>query len=382
MEPRVQFEFSTFTRRQILLMAGGLLVLVAAVVGVILLVRGGGDETPEAAAIAATTPPPTASLAPSPSPAEPSPSPSPAEEATTAEPAGTPTLEPYQYTVEEGDTLYYIVRLFGYADLAIVDEVIALNGLAGETDIQAGQTILIPQQTPTPAAPAQPATAAPGEATPAAAEVTAEPGEPTATQDPNATPSYAGCGLDDASRCISPDGGFWLHEVVEGETCAGLARAYDTTVPDVLNDNNLTDACIIAPGEILRIRIKVTLTPTLTPTGGPGSTATPTPTLSPPSLIAPANGATVARGETVVLQWVAAQQLPAGASYLVRVRNTATDAEFRAVTGSTIYRLPESLAPSSGAVTYEWTVVVVDGSGEESPVVSGQGSGWSFTWGS
>lgn len=368
------------------MLIGGLLVVVAAVVGVILLLRGGGDEEPEAAAIAvsaeATTPSPTASLAPSASPAEPSPTASPAEEVATAELIGTPTLEPYQYTVEEDDTLYYIVRLFGYRDLAIVDEVIALNGLAGENDIQAGQALLIPQQTPTPAAPAEPATAAPGEATPAAESITAEPGEPTATQDPNATPSYAGCGIDDNSRCISPDGGFWLHEVVEGETCAGLARAYDTTVPDVLNDNNLTEDCIIAPGEILRIRIKVTLTPTLTPTGGPDSTATPTPTLSPPALVAPANGATIARGETVALQWVAAQQLPAGASYLVRVRNTATDAEFRAVTGSTVYRLPSSLAPSSGSAAYEWTVVVVDGSGEESPVVSGQGSGWSFTWGS
>src|SRR5690606_24552179 len=208
------------------------------------------------------------------------------------------------------------------------------------------------------------------------------PGEGTPTDDPNVTPDLAGCSYEPEARCISPDGGFWMHVVVEDDTVAQLALAYDTTVPDILSDNGLTEDSFISPGDVLRIRIKVTLTPTLTPTGGPDSTATPTPTVAPPSLLAPARGATVARDEAAVLQWAALRPLPRGASYLVQIRNLETDETFRATTTSNVYRLPASLRPASGAsASYEWQVVIVEGSSPDGAVISGQGPAWTVTWG-
>lgn len=377
MRSNSQFRPRTTNRRQLIVLAGLILVIVAVLTGIVLILtsggggRGSGDEGSVAEVEDVTT------EAPTPSPTPPATTPAPPTETPT--PEATPTLEPYQYTVQSGDTLYYILQLFGYRDLSVVPEVVALNNMTDENDLTAGETILIPRQTPTPApTPTEGPSPTPGPtSTP-----TVTPGPGTPTVDPNVTPDLSGCSYEPGSRCISPDGAFWLHEVVEGDTCAQLALAYDTTVPDVLQDNMLTEACLINPGDILRIRIKVTLTPTLTPTGGPDSTATPTPTLSPPSLLAPANRAEVARGQSVVLQWAAAQPLPRGASYLVVVRNTATDETFRATTESNIYRLPADLQPASGqSITYEWHVVIVEGSSPDAPVISGQGAPWVLIWG-
>jgi hypothetical protein len=374
---RIDFDLSNFGRGQLYVLIGAGLLIVAAVVGLILLLTGspGGAEPAAEATVVATGVPDTPTPTPSPPPSSTPPPPE------TPTPAETPTLEPYSYQVQEGETLYYIIQLFGYRDLAVVPEILELNDMADENDLFAGETLLIPRQTPTPGL------SATETATPNAEEVTETPAPGTGTAEPDEsaeaeqqTPGV-GCGYEPEQRCISPDGGFWLHEVQEGETCAGLARAYDTTVPDVLNDNNLTDDCIIAPGAILRIRIKVTLTPTLTPTGGPDSTATPTPPPAPPLLIAPANGASIPRGDDVVLQWAASQLLPEGASYRVEVRNTETDEALRAVTRSNAYRLPSDLRPSSGSIRYSWQVAVIDGDDADAPVLGGPGETWTFTWG-
>lgn len=375
MRSNSQFRLRTTNRRQQIVLAGLILVILAVLAGIILILTGGGgngdDDPVVGAEESQTTEAPTASpTSQATTPAPPTLSPT---------PEATATLEPHQYTVQSGDTLYYILQLFGYRDLSVVPEVIELNNMSDENDLTAGETLLIPRQTPTPA-PTGTEGPSPTPGPTSTETLTPAPGTPTA--DPNVTPDLGGCGYEPGTRCISPDGGFWLHEVVEGDTCAQLALAYDTTVPDVLQDNLLTEACLIAPGDILRIRIKVTLTPTLTPTGGPDSTATPTPTLSPPSLLAPANRAEIARGESVVLQWAAAQPLPDDASYLVVVRNTDTDEAFRATTQSNIYRLPADLQPEGGqSTTYEWHVVIVEGSSADGTVISSQGAPWVFIWG-
>jgi len=356
---KIRFDTTGFQRRRVLILSGAVLLILAVTIGLIVALvreRQGGETAGEATSLpVASTPTPS-----------PSPLPSPTELPTdTPTPAPTATLEPYQYVVQPGDTLYYIIQLFGYRDLSVVPQVIALNGMADENDLQANQVLLIPRQTPTPGP----------TLTPTPLGATGTPGETVA-----ATPDYHGCGLD--NRCISADGQFWMHEVREGETPAGLAYAYDTTVRDIFQDNGLTENSFIFPGQILRIRIKVTLTPTLTPTGGPDSTATPTPTLSPPALLAPANGARIAGNQRVVLQWAANQPLASTAYYLVQVRNTQTGEIFRAITRSNIYRLPADLRPGMGqSVDFAWRVVIVGGSTVDAAVISGQGSDWVFTWG-
>ncbi len=369
MGPKIQFDLSHFDRRQLIIMIGGLLICIAAVVGLILLLSGGkgGQTTAHATQGPATaTPTPLPSLPPTPTdpPTE------------TPTPTATPTLVPYSYVVQPGDTLYGILLAYGYRELDIVPTVIALNGMANENDVKVNATILIPQHTPTPGPTFTTApTLLPGE-TPTLT-LTPSPSPEGATAAP--TSDYHGCGLE--HRCISPDGQFWIHEVTEGDTASGLAYAYDTTVQDIFQDNGLGPNSFIVPGQILQIRIKVTLTPTLTPTGGPDSTATPTPTLSPPSLLAPATGVTIARSESVVLQWAANQPLPTDAYYLVQIRNADTGETFRTTTRSNVYRVPSTLKPGTGQTAhYEWQVVIVNGGSPDSTVISGQGAAWAFTW--
>ncbi len=144
MGPRVRFDTTRFQRRRLIVLAVAALVILIAMVGLIVVLIGGGQGE---RAVGETTP---SAIIPTPTPS-PSPLPSPTAPPTdTPTPAPTATLEPYQYVVQPGDTLYYIIQLFGYRDLSVVPEVIALNGMTDENDLQANQVLLIPRQTPTP----------------------------------------------------------------------------------------------------------------------------------------------------------------------------------------------------------------------------------------
>ena len=316
---------------------------------------GGSDQTGE------PTPEPTSSPTSSPSPTAITAATATSEPVT---PTVTPTLEPYQWTVRQNETLLYIIQQLGYRSLDIIPAILTMNNMADENDLFVNQVLLVPRQTPTPGP-----------------SITPRPTDPNATPvDPNVTPSFGGCSLE--RRCMSTDGLYWMHEVQEGETLSYLAFAYDTTLDDLYRDNFLNETSFINPGDILKIYIRVTLTPTLTPTGGPDSTATPLPTLSAPSLLAPANGATIARDETVVLQWASTQALHTGQSYMVILSNSGSGEESRYITASNILRIPREMKPGAGqSATYAWYVVVVQGSTTSSPVISGQGSTFTFTWG-
>lgn len=345
----------SLNRRTALILIGGVVIIAGAVTGLILLLTGGTGEETATGPTAAPTSSPT-----------PSPSPIPTEGPPTVTPtaSSTPTLQPYEHVVQTGETLYFIIQLYGYRDTLIVPELLLLNGMASENDVYEGQTLLIPRQTPTPGATSTlpPVQAGEGEATGEAGD-------------------YAGCSFE--NRCVSPDGNYWVHEVSEGDTIAGLAFIYYSRVDAILQANNLPSDPIINIGEIIYVPILVTSTPTLTPTGGPDSTATPTPTVAPPSLLSPANKSTIARGERVALQWAASHPLIGDQHYLVIVRNTATDEEYKITTRSNVHRLPESLRPGAGrSIEYEWQIVVVNGSDPDSPVVGGYSLRWTFTWGS
>lgn len=358
MTPRIRFDFSAIDPRYRALIIGGVIIIAAALVSLIILLPRG--ETPEVAASASQT-------------ASPSPSPSPIVSPTlegpptsTATPAATATLVPYEYVVQANDTLGYIIQQFGYRDLTVIPDIIALNNLACESCIQEGQTLLIPRQTPTPG---------PSNTPSATQNPLTTPGTATQTIAGGTTQSYVGCSPD--NRCPSPDGQYWIHIVVEGDTVSSIARAYSSFVPCLLEANGFGPDPILSVGQEVKVCILVTLTPTLTPTGGPDSTATSTPQPSAPSLLAPAMNTNIGR-EDVVFQWATVHALAEGQWYLLIVRNRDTGEEIKATTRSNTYRISASqLQPGD----YEWQATVVGSSSPDAPILSLPGEIWPFSWG-
>jgi LysM repeat protein len=348
------------TPRRPRIVAGDVFIVLVALTAA-LLASCSGEAGPSEGAITATTPA--------------TPTPLPGPPTLTPTPTIIPTLEPYAHTVQSGETGLYILTLYGYTSLDIIPEVLALNNLASLDNLTVGQVLLIPQQTPIPAP--TPSPLPPGVTLqPTSADTTSTP--PPPTEDPNR--DYSGCSPE--NRCVSSSGQYWMHEVRAGDTIIGIAYQYDSSVTCVMRDNGLTEDTPIHEGQILRVCILATLTPTLTPTGGPDSTATPTPTLSPPLLLAPGDGAQVSRNRSAVLQWASVRLLEDNQYYLVIVRNTASDEEYRYTTRDNILRLPDALRPGLGqSATYEWRVVIVTGSNPDSaPVISGEGLAWQFLW--
>ena len=347
--------------RRLRLATGGAVVAFALIVGAALSACDGDASPGQSAASLTATFPPT-------------PSPLPEPPTATPTPTTTPTLEPYAHTVQSGETGLGILTLYGYTDLGVVPEVLALNNLGSFDNLFVGQVLLIPRQTPTPG---PTATLPLPDATISSSPDAGAPNLPPPTDDPNR--DYTGCSPE--ARCASADGAYWMHEVRAGDTIIGIAYQYDSSMNCMLRENSLTQDMPIHEGQILRVCILATLTPTLTPTGGPDSTVTPTPTLSPPLLLAPGNGETVSRGQTAVLQWAAVRALAVTQSYLVIVTNVGTGEETRYIVQDNILRLPDALRPGLGqSATYQWQVVIVSGAGTESPIISGVGPVWQFVW--
>lgn len=361
---RIQFDFSSIDPRWRAIMIGGVVVIVLAILALIFLRPG---NAPIAEVTGTPTLPPTASVEASPTLAGP-----PTE---TLPPSLTPTLAAYEYTIQSGDTLLFIIQQYGYRDLSIIPAVIALNGMSSENDLIAGETLLIPRQTPTVGPTFTITPTLDPLVSPTATNT------PGPTRDPNATLAPDECTPE--VRCPSSDGKYWIHFVREGETIASIALGYNSSVPCLKQENGFSgDNPVISIGQQIKVCILVTQVPTLTPTGGPDSTATSLPTPMAPSPLAPANNSTIARNQGVILQWAAARPLTPTQSYVVIITNTTSGAESRKVTRTNSIRVPESLRPGVGQSTrYDWRVIIVNGTSTDSPVVSGAGQIYSFTWG-
>ena len=367
---QIRFDFSTIDPRLRLILAIVAIILVVGIIALIVFNLGGDGDGP-GSATGRDAPIIAEATTPSPQVVETQPPAGPATETPT--PTITATIQPYEYEVQAGDTLLFILTLFGYRDTRIVSDVLLLNNMPNENALFAGQTILIPRQTPT-LAPTATITPTHDPLLP-----TRTPLPPTATIDPLFTPIYDNC--SPSNRCLSPDGQYWVHVVGEGQTISMIAGMYNSTVNCIQQLNSLGE--FISEGQTLHICILVTLTPTLTPTGGAASTATPTPTIMPPSLFAPANRQQIPRGDDVTLQWAAERPLEAGQSYLISVTDTESGTEERFVTRSNSFRLPEELRPGTGrSITYQWRIVIVAGNDTGSPAISGPTEPFVFTWAS
>jgi len=168
----------------------------------------------------------------------------------------TPTFSsPFNYTVQDGDSLYLIAEKYGLGDDG-VQKIISLNPYGGVTEqgypigidpltlnILPGQLITIPN---------------PGYEL------------PTSTPIPSNLPQ--GTKID--------------YTVQAGDSLGGIAATFNSTVEDIMTQNNITDANLLNAGQVLTISVNiVTPTPTRPPTStpitpGPG-TELPTATMTP-----------------------------------------------------------------------------------------------------
>ncbi len=157
----------------------------------------------------------------------------------TPTPTVTPTpvpSEPFAYLVQEGDTLVSIAEKF-QADLVTL---MLLNGFNNETVLRVGQAVLVPP-------PNYP--------------------RPTATPLPDYLPR-----------------GFEIqYFVLPGDTLAGIAARFNSTLEAIMEANGLDNPNAIYVGQLLIVPVNlVTPTPTAT-LSGPAMTATALATLVPPT---------------------------------------------------------------------------------------------------
>jgi len=293
--------------------------------------------------------------------------------APTVELTPSPTLGPYEYVIQSGDTMFSILPQFGYRDLAVVDEIVRINpNISNPNILPVGQQMLIPRQTATPI--------------PDGLEMTQT--------------ALANVGLQLEGNIALAQGTVrGCHTVVEDETLVEIADIYRTTL-EILSQLNPTlnwSGCqfnipsggpncgpSIREGQCINVPLPTpTPAPTNTLTGL--ETATPTPTYSAGRVVAPADGITLSAGR-VTLHWVSVGMLRPDEAYLVEVIDQTINSEpWLQTTRSTSVLLPRELVPSSGQThTINWRVSVVrvtDGADSQSvQVVGGIGDWNTFYW--
>ncbi|MFO7322507.1 MAG: LysM peptidoglycan-binding domain-containing protein [Chloroflexota bacterium] len=317
------------------------------------------EDIPTAAAT--TTSAPRRTQPPVPVLESPTPSPTPGPPTATYTPTETPG--PFEHTMRQNETLYYIIQLYGYTDLAVIDQIVAMNPNIPNPDRLPGEgaVILIPR--------------------------------PTATPTPEGwTPSPTPLNAVDT---LPAETTIMEHRVRPGETIVGIAGQYETTLAildglnpelrffncDFSNPSGGPDCNVpLSVDQIVKVPAP-TPTPTLSPTPSGSETPTPTPTYAAPMLIFPPEGA-VAQGGTINLQWLSIGQLPPEQYYLVEVEDTTTGAQLHRVTRDTSYRIGEEIAPKDGQThAMRWRVRIgVYTEGDLFRPISAEGPWRTFQW--
>ncbi len=305
--------------------------------------------------IATPAPPPSAS----PPPLSPAPSatlhvvaPMPADTPTPDPPSPSPTatLPWFEYLVQEGETLFYILQLpqHGYAyEPDVAATVVALNpNIPNADSVSGGITIRIPRPTASPTAAGAPATQA----------------------------LLATIGFDSSSGAILDAGAsVGCHQVIANDSMVTIAHTYETTL-EILSDLNQGEvdwygcnftlpgggpdcAPNLRIGQCVRVP-QPSPTPTRFPTPRGDETATPAATKLAPRLLYPADGAVVPAGP-VILQWLSQSGMRADEVYLVEMTDQTTNTAFRQVTRANAYRAPALIFPAiDGPRLVQWSVTV------------------------
>ncbi|MGD8966531.1 MAG: LysM domain-containing protein [Anaerolineae bacterium] len=254
-------------------------------------------------------------------------------------PTFTPTpLPPRAHSVQEGETMSDIAKLYGIT----VDEILTLNPDVDPELIRADQVLLIPAAPPTPATP--------------------QPGAATTTP-----------------------GGFLIHVVESGETLSAIAREHDVPLSLIQAANDLSpeDETIRAGQSLIIPQPTPTVSPP--PTTVPNVTSTPAARYAAPALLYPAQGAVFAEGEApVLLQWASVSVLRDNEWYQLSVRQAAGGVVSSTIrTRATAWRVPLDLLQRAGAdaAEFEWRVQVVREAGVQTYEEAGSPSETrSFNW--
>ena len=263
--------------------------------------------------------------------------------------SATATSPYFEYEVQPGESLFYILLLpqhgYGYeADVAAA--VVALNdNIINADNVPVGQTILIPRPTAT-------STAVGAQATQAL---------------------LATIGVDDNAGAVLPSGSIVsCHEVKAGETMVDIAVKYNTTLevlsslnrdvnwfgcrftepsggPDCAPNINI-DQCVRVP--------LPTPFPTKYPTPTGNETITPTATKLAPRLLYPSQGEVIPPGG-LTLQWVGLSGMDEADTYLIELIDQTSNLALRQVTDSNAYRVPDEAIPGDGSThLMQWFVTV------------------------
>ena len=274
-------------------LAIGLLFVVLAVGGglIFLVLRGTGQvASPEATATA--SPSPTFEQSPTPT------------TTSTLEPTFTP-LPPIEYVIKDGDQCIAIAFNFGVTVKSIAD----LNNLAADCGVlSVGQTVLVPQPTPT-ASPMATTTLSIGQATESACQKIA-------------------------------------YNVGENDTLSAIAANYSVSVETLKAYNGLTSNNIYS-GQPLVIPLCERL-----PTAGPTPTATNPPPYAAANLLLPADGAVFSgTNDTITLQWAAIPGMLTNESYAVTFEDLTEGQGKKMVdyTNDTKYIVPVSFRPAENS---------------------------------
>jgi LysM repeat protein len=289
-------------------LALGLLFVVLAIGGglIFLVLRGTGQVAP---------PEPTGTASPSPT-FEQSPTPT---STNTPEPTFTP-LPAIEYKIQENDSCLSIAYYYNVTMKSITD----LNNLDADCGVlSVGQTILIPQPTPT-ASPVATMTLSIDQAT------------------------------EEACQKIT-------YNVGENDTLSGIAANYNVSVDTLKVYNGLTSNNIYS-GQAIVIPLCERL-----PTEGPTPTATNPPPYAATNLLLPADGAVfTGSNDSITLQWAAIPGMLEGEAYAVTIEDLTEGQGKKLVdyATDTKYIVPVSFRPAeSSPHVIRWWVQPVRQSG-------------------
>jgi LysM repeat protein len=240
----------------------------------------------------------------------------------TPTPTGTalPTPTPVSYQVQPNDTCLGIAGIFGISFQSIV----LLNNLPADcSNLSVGDTLLIPQPTPTETPP------------------------PTATLS-SAEATEAACEKD-------------TYLVQENDTLSSISQAYNVPMA-VIQEYNGMSSDIVFSGMSLTIPLC-----RLNPTAGPSPTPTPPPPYSAPNLLLPADGS-IETEDSVTLQWASVGTLLENERYAVTIVDKTENDERKIIeyVNDTKFIVPASFR-ASGSIghIYGWSVMTVRQTGTD-----------------
>jgi len=288
-----------------------LFITLGAVVVFLILQSGGPVETAEITPDAGTaTSSPTVTLTPT------------ITLTATEAPTWTP-LPPIDYTVKAGETCSDVAAAFGISIQSIILE----NNLTANCTLFEGQSLSVPQPTP------------------------------TASPQPSAT-------LSEAEKTEVACGKV-NYVVVANDTLSSIADTYNVSMTTIreynslLNDTVFEDQTLVIP---LCMR---------EPTPGPTPTPTQLPPYPGPNLLLPSDGASfVGANSSITLQWAAVGELNPDEAYAVTITDLTSESKttITEFVTDTSFIVPSSLRPNDGRPhVFRWSIYIVRqiGGGEE-----------------